>query len=633
MNLFGKLFLFAIFSLLLNVPAGADELQRLKYNHPGLVVDLGVGLWAWPLPMDFNGDGHKDIVMCCADRPYNGVYLFEHPGTPGKMPVFKKAKRISKGVWNPQITFVNGQPQVITPGCRYPDFGTTGLDHPVEIPLPANPDSERFTEESLSRELTWKYVDYDGDGNLDIMCCYIRTYLYIARNSGTNEAPVYEKPVLIKEVTRKDGHDFNGIRCPDMVDFDGDGDLDIIAADSLDGFVYLENIGDRANPKYQDGAKLCLEDGSLLVMDIEMITPVACDWDDDGDWDIICGDEDGRVAFIENTGKWKDGLPVFLTPRYFQQEADELKCGALSTPCGYDWDGDGDWDILSGNTAGHLVFFENLSGPNVDSPKWAAPKFLETDGKIFRIMAGLYGSVQGPGEAKWGYTVLTVGDWDNDGLPDIVANSVWGKVFWLKNIGTRSKPKLSAPEPIEVEWDGSQPDLGFGNLRPEGKALLTHWRTTPCVYDWNKDGLLDLLMLDHEGYLAFFERKKEGQQLLLLPPKRTLLYRDGNPVRLNDKVAGRSGRYKICIVDYDCDGNADFLYNNSDNAEFCKQMEQQGVTRIFQRMGLIDSRNIYGHEPAISTVDFNGDGIPDPIMGGEDGFFYHKQNDIAPKSR
>ncbi|MEY3772410.1 MAG: hypothetical protein RL067_424, partial [Verrucomicrobiota bacterium] len=32
---------------------GAVEpgLERLKYNHPGLVVDLGVGLWAWPLPM------------------------------------------------------------------------------------------------------------------------------------------------------------------------------------------------------------------------------------------------------------------------------------------------------------------------------------------------------------------------------------------------------------------------------------------------------------------------------------------------------------------------------------------------------------------------------------------------------
>ena len=24
-----------------------SQLERLKYNHPGLVVDLGAGLWAW----------------------------------------------------------------------------------------------------------------------------------------------------------------------------------------------------------------------------------------------------------------------------------------------------------------------------------------------------------------------------------------------------------------------------------------------------------------------------------------------------------------------------------------------------------------------------------------------------------
>ena len=43
--------------------APADSLQRLKYNNPGLVVDLGAGLWAWPLPMDFDGDGDLDLVV------------------------------------------------------------------------------------------------------------------------------------------------------------------------------------------------------------------------------------------------------------------------------------------------------------------------------------------------------------------------------------------------------------------------------------------------------------------------------------------------------------------------------------------------------------------------------------------
>ena len=47
----------------------------------------------------------------------------------------------------------------------------------------------------------------------------------------------------------------------------------------------------------------------------------------------------------------------------------EVKFGALCTPVGVDWDGDGDFDIISGNTAGYIGFIENLSGPGVESPK------------------------------------------------------------------------------------------------------------------------------------------------------------------------------------------------------------------------------------------------------------------------
>ena len=65
----------ATFSLVA-IAAGQD-LTPLKYNHPGLVVDLGVGLWAFPLPMDYDGDGDYDLVVSCPDRPYNGTYFFE----------------------------------------------------------------------------------------------------------------------------------------------------------------------------------------------------------------------------------------------------------------------------------------------------------------------------------------------------------------------------------------------------------------------------------------------------------------------------------------------------------------------------------------------------------------------------
>ena len=55
--------------------SSGGDLERLRYNHPGLVVDLGVGLWASPLPMDYDAGGDLDLVVVCPDKPYNGTYV------------------------------------------------------------------------------------------------------------------------------------------------------------------------------------------------------------------------------------------------------------------------------------------------------------------------------------------------------------------------------------------------------------------------------------------------------------------------------------------------------------------------------------------------------------------------------
>jgi hypothetical protein len=381
-------------------------------------------------------------------------------------------------------------------------------------------------------------------------------------------------------------------------------------------------------------------EGKPLVMDLQMITPTAIDWDRDGDLDLIVGDEDGRVALVEHTGKLHaDRTPHFLPPKYFQQEADDLKCGALATPVGFDWDGDGDTDIVSGNTAGYILFFENLSGPRVEKPRWAAPLFLEADGEIIRIQAGTNGSIQGPCEAKWGYTTLSIADWDGDGLPDLVVNSILGKVHWYRNVGSRTQPKLAAAQPIEVEWDGAQPHLSYGWLRPEGKALLTQWRTTPVVVDWNQDGLVDLVMLDQAGYLALFQRARKDDRLVLQPPQRvfsgenfsvsdsrhTPVVKTAGLIRLNNGIAGRSGRRKLCVTDWDGDGKLDLLVNSA-NANFLRQTEARDRQFRFRDEGLLVQENIEGHDVSPTTVDFNGDGVPDFLGGAEDGHFYYLRN-------
>jgi hypothetical protein len=37
-----------------------------------------------------------------------------------------------------------------------------------------------------------------------------------------------------------------------------------------------------------------------------------------------------------------------------------VKFGALATPYAFDWDGDGDDDLIVGNSAGYIAFIENL---------------------------------------------------------------------------------------------------------------------------------------------------------------------------------------------------------------------------------------------------------------------------------
>lgn len=627
--------------------AAAADLEALSYNNPGLKVDLGVGLWAWPLPMDYDGDGDLDLVVSCPDKPSNGTYFFENPGGDTKMPVFKPGVKIGPGHRNIRVSWVDGKPRVLTPGTEYRNFTTSQFSDPVPVgnKVPGNVLAHR----RKLRANQWHLVDYDGSGKLDLVIGIgdwldygwddawdskgkwtngpLRGEVHWLRDfeSGyrsSDDLGAFQQLHIGNTRQLKDRLEVYGWPSPNFADFDGDGDLDLLCGEFIDRFTYFENVGSRKNPKYAEGR--FLKNGSaLLKMDLQMIVPSAIDWDSDGDVDLVCGDEDGRVAFIEHTGRVVDGTPVFHAPRYFQQEADKLKCGALATPFCIDWDGDGDEDILSGNTAGYVELFENLGIPaDKETPRWAAPVRLKAGGEVLRIQAGPNGSIQGPCEAKWGYTTFTVADWDHDGLADIMLNSIWGKVLWYRNSGTKTKPRLDAARPVAVEWPGKTPKPEWTWWRPKGKDLVTQWRTTPVVADWNNDGLNDLVMLDQEGYLALFERQKtKDGSLKLLPPKRSFVDARGQAVRLNGKRAGGSGRRKLHAVDWDGDGDLDLLENSS-NADLLENLgTEEGETLLMPR-GPLGERRLAGHTSSPCTANFFGSEKRDLLVGAEDGYLY-----------
>src|SRR5690606_1014950 len=154
-------------------------------------------------------------------------------------------KRISKGMTNAQISYPGGVPTVLTPATRYPDFLKTGLDSPVKIDLPENIHPNKV------RANHWRVVDFDGDGNDDLAIgvgdwteygwddAYdehgiwkngpLRGHVYIARNTGTNDQPVYAKPEKI--LINGSPLETYGAPSPSFADMDGDGDLDLICGE------------------------------------------------------------------------------------------------------------------------------------------------------------------------------------------------------------------------------------------------------------------------------------------------------------------------------------------------------------------------------------------------------------------
>jgi len=651
---------------------------RLKYNNPGLVVDLGVGLWGQPLPLDYNSDGQVDLLMGWDRRP-PGINLYKRTGTGPKAIEFDAGTRISdysRGL-GLQTSFSNGQWWMTSDDGRlYPRFTKTGIKDPIRLLKPDVDFGRRFR--------VWRYYDYDADDTPDLLISAQRasgrgTTFYWVRNTGTALEPVFGEAQQIMI-----GDELMPVAegAPNFMDFDGDGLRDIIRTEELDTMMFFKNVGTEKKPQFAPG-KLLSYQGQVIHMDLEMINPTAADYDGDGDVDLLVGEEDGRVSLLENTGTTVDGVPAFKPPVFLRQQADKLKFGVLSTPCGYDLDGDGDTDLVAGNSAGYLGFIENLGGA---PPKWAEPVYLSADGKVIRVLAGEKGSIQGPGEAKWGYTTVSVCDWDMDKLPDLVVNSVWGKVMWFRNVGTRTEPKFTDVSMVEVEWEGSAPKPPWTWWTPAKKELAPQWRTSVQGIDLTGDGLTDLVALDEDGYLVLHERIEEDGKLKLMPGKRVFHMEEGGPHAFNHKHeernldtnqdgrndlagldalgrlgffvsetgdevrwvdrsddprykdpgnatalrmasgwAGRSGRRKFVLTDWDHDGQLDLLVN-SINVNFLKNVSDEPVKYVFRDMGPMDILVLAGHTTSPSVIDINGDGVDDLVLGAEDGFFYYLPN-------
>ena len=658
-----------------------ERLVRLAYHAPDTTADLGVGLWGWPFPVDRNRDGKPDLVVISGASPYRGTYYFENTGTRDAtgMEVFKPALRLGDGRNDLAPSYLpDGSLRVLGPGWDYPDFLQTGADkrkrHPVDT-------KSVHASSGRVRGQQYSLVDFDGDGLLDLVAgvgdwtdygwdnAYdangrwtngpLHGYVYILRNTGTNDKPAYAAPQRLEA----DGRpvDVYGMPSPVFADFRGTGKLDLICGEFVDGLTFFENIGTRTEPRYAPGRRL-VSNGTPITMPLQMIVVSAYDWNGDGRSDLVVAQEDGRVALVENTGRVIRSelrsspsaapvvvnMPEFAAPRFFRQQADEVKFGVLTSPSIIDWDGDGRSDIITGNAAGEVAFIRNLGG---DPLRWAEPLPLTAgpDSRPVRFMAGYNGSIQGPAEAKWGYTNLSTGDWNGDGRADIVVSDITGRVYWLENLGGQAPgnaPRLAAPRTVRVWWDGRAPESPSWNWwRPTDDELVVQWRCTPALVTLPGETGPGLVTLDPEGYLALYRIETRAGETRVRPGERVFRMRGASSfdskhaatgerdglLRLNSDTAGKSGRRTYVFVDWDADGRLDLLVN-SVNVNFLRNVSDKPGELVFEDQGPIDGRKLAGHSTAPAFGDIDGDGRPTLLVGAEDGFFYHfnTRNHVAP---
>ena len=671
---------------LLPLLAVLAELPTLEHNDPDLVVDLHAGLWAQPIPCDYDGDGDVDLLVNCPDKPIASVLFYENPG-PGSpqglddegLPIFRPPVRLGPSHRDLTPSYSGrtfAEVELLARNQRIVDLATGQSEKIYKTIHTHTPREKRVV-----RANQFSRVDFDGDGDGDLITgigdwedygmqfsadssgwsnAYsrrgqwqpgpLRGWVYVLENTGSDESPKYAAPTKLEAGDGDDRGpiDTYGRPAPNFADFDGDGDLDLVCGEFLDGFTYFQNVGSRTEPRYAAGQRLQYG-GADLTLELEMIVPVAFDWNDDGHPDLVVGDEDGRVALVRHTGQVDSrGVPRMLPPVYFQQQAGDVFFGALVTPAAVDWDGDGDTDLISGNSAGFLAFIENRSPAgttDLAAMQWAEPRRLQADGQTIRFMAGPAGSVQGPSEVKWGYTTLSAADWNGDTVPDLVVNSIWGKVVWIENLGTREQPILTSPRSVRVAWseatDFRAPMPEGTWWRPAGDELVTQWRTTPVVVDWNDDDRADLVMLDHEGYLALWLRRDDGR---LDPPRRIFRSDEGKTfdqrhrvqsdtsdrLRLNTGIAGRGGRVKLTFADWDGDGHRDLLVN-SENITWMKGQPGDPADPLadytFTEVGPLSDQILAGHTTSPTVVNWDGDAEPELVIGAEDGRFYYLDRD------
>jgi len=214
-------------------------------------------------------------------------------------------------------------------------------------------------------------VDWDGDGDLDYLVASGRGIVWF-ENRGPAEPQVLSLGQSLETAAGPVLADLE-VTSVDVVDMDHDGDLDLLWGTS-EGVLYRASNLLNTTPPTLAAPTAILIDGTMLPEQGGSVDAEAVDWDNDGDYDLITGTMFGAVALYRNSGS--DAVPVY--GRSLVSGVTDAPFGGTGTALALhvtvtDWNVDGRKDLVAYSTAN--VYEVLTVAPFLNTGTDAAPAF------------------------------------------------------------------------------------------------------------------------------------------------------------------------------------------------------------------------------------------------------------------
>jgi len=199
-----------------------------------------------------------------------------------------------------------------------------------------------------------------------------------------------------------------------VVYWDADGLKDLLIGQADGKIKLFLNVGTEADPTFDGGTFLQVgPPGSKIDIDVgSRATLEVVDCNNDGKKDLIVGAIDGKIHVFVNEAT--DTSPDFESESFAQEDGADLVVPSYrSSPVIGDFDGDGEKDLLTGNTNGQILLYPNV-GTDA-APSFSDSTYVESNGVIIDLNS-------------LGRSRPSVCDWTGDGRPDLLVGVGDGRV-------------------------------------------------------------------------------------------------------------------------------------------------------------------------------------------------------------